>query len=338
MLSPQRHLVEISRRYPNAWRGIEHCLAGRGKDLPNWPRWCFCPVAAAHAVVFAQHEQSGKSPAEIGFDIPAVAALAAWRITQGIYRFDPDIASALMETPLSKIPRDVLYNLPEWCVYVEVEKDTPWGHVVGFFAYLEWDTKDFRHELRLLLDTSERLIPAILHISESAYLEDALRSAYAEARRNAPADIEFNLDPEEDASNLAPFVSLLLYLCSEEPDVEAGNRKWPPVRPRLTKTKTGMRMFQAEKPSVWETTFRLGRAMRQAQASCGSGDSDRSSVRAHIRRAHWHSFWTGVKSDLDKRRIVLKWLNPILVNFEGDEIIPTIRKVKGHEIQTDENR
>lgn len=310
----------MSRKYPNAWSFVESCIKDRGKNLPNWQNWCFCPMAAAYAVVSA-------TPNSNPLDISVIAALAAWRVTQGIYRFDQDILDSLLDTPISKIPREVIYNLPEWCVYVEVDKETTWGHVCGFFAHLEFDSKDHRHELRFLFDTGDMLFPIALHISESQHLDEAIEAFLAEAQRNAGGELPNTPDAQELAQDVAPFVSLILYLCSEDPDIEATNRKWPPERPRMTKTKTGRRMFQAEKPTVWETTFQLGRKMREARASSGTGDSDRQ-VRAHIRRAHWHSFWTGVKSDPEKRRIVLKWLNPILVNFDGEEVIPTIRKVK----------
>ena len=51
-----------------------------------------------------------------------VGALAAWRATQGIERFDPTIFEAVWDTPLTgELPTELLYRLPEWCCYVPVE-------------------------------------------------------------------------------------------------------------------------------------------------------------------------------------------------------------------------
>jgi hypothetical protein len=36
-------------------------------------------------------------------------------------------------------------------------------------------------------------------------------------------------------------------------------------------------------------------------------------VRSHIRRAHWHGYWTGPKKEPEKRKFKLLWLHPILV-------------------------
>lgn len=46
--------------------------------------------------------------------------MAAWRSTQGIYRFDADVYEAVVNTPVdSGFPLDALLHLPEWCVYIE---------------------------------------------------------------------------------------------------------------------------------------------------------------------------------------------------------------------------
>ena len=67
---------------------------------------------------------------EILLDGPVIAALASWRPTQGIYRFDADLLEAVWQTPLAspstssstsagKLPTELLYHLPEWCPYIE---------------------------------------------------------------------------------------------------------------------------------------------------------------------------------------------------------------------------
>jgi hypothetical protein len=44
----------------------------------------------------------------------AIAALAGWRVAQGVYRFDPDLFDSVWDTPLdTRIPGEVLFRLPE---------------------------------------------------------------------------------------------------------------------------------------------------------------------------------------------------------------------------------
>ena len=46
-LRPVEHLRAIAKKYPAAWKQLESFRADRGKDdLPDWPEWCYIPVAA----------------------------------------------------------------------------------------------------------------------------------------------------------------------------------------------------------------------------------------------------------------------------------------------------
>lgn len=331
---PKRHLIAISRRYPNAWRTVDEMRADRGKVIPDWPHWCFIPTAGAYAIV-----SRGRQIApihEIG-NVGRIAALAAWRVTQGIYRFDPDLYRELLATPVEgDIPIDVVLRLPEWCVYIE----TP-GYMFGtdplhgFFAHLESDANDGRIELRFLLDLGDDLddlIPLPLHLVGD--VAQSLKAMADEANRQADkAGIE--VPPEAFGASaavvpyVAPLISLVLYLCSTAAEY-MGERR--PTRPTPTKTKRGPRFFPPDQPTVWHTGFRIGAALRQAENErrlAGDVSVERRSPRGHIRRAHWHAYWTGPRNDPNKRKLVLRWLPPILVNIGDVEgIIPTIRQVE----------
>jgi hypothetical protein len=45
----------------------------------------------------------------------------------------------------------------------------------------------------------------------------------------------------------------------------------------------------------------------------------------HIRRAHWHNYWTGPRSDRHARTIELHWLSPMLVG--AGQVVPTVRTI-----------
>ena len=48
-LRPVVHLRATSHKYPEACKQLESFRADRGKDdLPDWPEWCYIPVAAAY--------------------------------------------------------------------------------------------------------------------------------------------------------------------------------------------------------------------------------------------------------------------------------------------------
>ena len=203
MLRPQMHLIAAGHLYPKAWRQADQFRADRGKSgLPPWPSWCYLPMAAWYAIV---SEGKGPLPLDRIGDVGRLAALGSWRVTQGVYRFDQDLYEAVRGTPLEgDLPAAILYRLPEWCVYVETPGMQD-GRLHGFFAHLEWDAKTGRHELRLLLDQEDLLIPLPIHIGAWP-LEEAMRRVGAEAAAQSgrtPPPME-ELTPE-----IAPILSLL---------------------------------------------------------------------------------------------------------------------------------
>ncbi len=326
----QSYLAEYGRRYPAAWRMFDIFRADRGKDLPNWPDWCYCPMAAAHAIVI----DGFPTPDRLG-DIGILAALAAWRPTKGIYRYDPDLFAALRNTTLEgDLPAGVLYHLPEWCVYIEAPAGAcSWGDwpILGWFAHLEWDAAVRRTELRLVVDTEARLIPMPIHLTRPT-LEECVREAMEEGcaqARKMGVSLDLSACVDEVAAPLAQLVSVTLYLCSVAADIaDRRGKRDRPGNPEAVKTKRGMRTFPASNHTTWDVGYRIGAALRLAVGGKGSntapGDGRHASPRPHIRRAHWHSYWTGPHKG-GRRKIVLKWLPPIPVG--AGETIPTVHLV-----------
>lgn len=327
---PRRHLIAAGKLYPGAWRQFDQFRAGRGKELPQWPDWCFVPMAAAYAVVSGGGDNR-ILPHMIG-DVARLVAVASWRVTQGIYRFDPALYCALIETPIGgDLPADVLYRMPEWCVYIETP-GLSWMDTTlhGFFAHLEWDVGTARTELRLLLDSEADLTPIPVHIGRWP-LAEAVARALDVSRVHAAG---LGIPVPDGATNtltdtVAPLVSLLLYLCAD--DAEIGDGRARPAHPTPTRTKQGWRLFPADKPTAWEVGVRLGAALRRAYHAAETGqtdtlpETDRARPRAHIRRAHWHIFLAG--AGRTERR--LKWLPPIPVNVDDIGGLPsTVRPIK----------
>jgi len=307
-------------------------------------------MAAAYAVASGGGDRVPVGPS--AGKIAELAALAAWRVGQGIYRFDPELYSEVLATPIvGDLPEAVLYHLPEWCVYVETPDFVGMAGdpVRGFFAHLEHDANDGRTELRLLLDEEAAdgpfLRPVPLHLVGSGLfqaLEAADRERLKQVQRfpallerdpSALGEIRDLLDEARDGlrRQVEPLLSLLLYLCSENADLDPGGRR--PPRPRPRKTKAGLRLFPPDSPTTWEVGVRVGAALRRALGTAGDnagGDGAHVSPRPHVRRAHWHTFWIGPRSDPELRKAVLRWLSPMLVGARGvDDLVPTVRPVEG---------
>lgn len=104
-MKPKKHLEYYSKVYPQAWRQADQFRQLRGKELPFWPDWCFLPLAGATAIITEESQNQGADTNPNSHllinDIGIVGALAAWRVTQGVYRFDPDVFQELVSTPVS---------------------------------------------------------------------------------------------------------------------------------------------------------------------------------------------------------------------------------------------
>jgi hypothetical protein len=96
---PQQHVAEVARRHPGIWKAVDAFRASRGRDLPEWPMWCYLPLAGAYAIATAGRS-AHLAPSEASW-VGRIGALAAWRPTEGIYRCDPELLEGLWTTPLS---------------------------------------------------------------------------------------------------------------------------------------------------------------------------------------------------------------------------------------------
>lgn len=278
-------------------------------------------------------------------DAARLAALAAWRMTQGIYRFDPAVYEAVRDTPVAgDIPHELLLRLPEWCVYLE----TPGLHfgaapLQGAFAHLEHDVNNGRRELRLLLDTDEAggalLTPWPLHLGPWTLAESIARAMDVARDANPSHRALARRGAAEEALRACfePLVSLLLYVCTQSDEITG--RRGAPGNPDPVRTRrNGWRLFPAEGPRTWDVGVRLGAALRRAYAAeeTGASGATRGAVRGHIRRAHWHTYLRGPRKrdgapvPSDQRIVDLRWMPPIAVALDSVENLPaTIRPVRG---------
>lgn len=235
------HLRAVSRDYPGCWKAYDAFRQDR-RELGDWPEWCYCPMAAAYAIV------SGGGPNRLGLDrigeVARLAALAAWRPTQGIYRFAPALRAAILaQPPPAVLPCDRLYRLPAWCLYLELHDLDP---LRGVFAHLEWDANAQRPELRLLFDRADpdALVPLPLHLGPwplGVALDEMARQARQQAvRLHVPAPG----DPAALAALAAPVVALLSYLA--DPAADYARPPWP--EPKRSRDKDGGRIWKLFPP------------------------------------------------------------------------------------------
>ncbi len=248
--------------------------------------------------------------------------LGAWRATQGIYRFDRAVYEAVIDMDMpEKLPNELFLRLPEWSVYIETPRLMLGDdQVYGFFASLEQDQGT---SLVLLIQTEKSLMEAVkikLRPNEdliSCINDSVMFGFFFKCLEGVAAGALC----ERQATLLAPFINLVLFVCTQASEIGDGTRQ--PVAPGITKTKSGPRLFPPNQPRTWDVGLRMGAALRIAQRAhldnpLGSGFG----VRPHVRRAHWHGYWYGPLEG--ERNFKLKWLPPVAVKVDSADALPVV--------------
>jgi hypothetical protein len=108
----------------------------------------------------------------------------------------------------------------------------------------------------------------------------------------------------------------VLYVCTDDADIADVDH--PSARPKHA-------MQPRSTESHWEVGYRIGTALRASRAvPAGAHGGSHAAPAPHLRRAHWHTYWTGPMDG--ERRQVLKWLAPMAVGV-GDAL-PTFHDAR----------
>lgn len=309
----------ITQRGPHIWNDLEFVRVEREQHrVPEWPDWCWMPSAAARA--FAVREDWAR----------VVTAVGAWRQGRSIYRIDADAAAELADTDLpDEIPVQTLLQLPEWGLYLTGMNTDP--ALNGAFVLLDWSFDRRRPELWIIADLGgelDLLVSLPLYLDHPSLTESLRQAIETAGPAEPPPDsgpIELDAstilpDAEDHPSLLGivrPIVAALLYICSADPDVVDPDR--PGAKPRRAAQ-------PAPRSQVWEVGYRLGTALRKARLDHEAQGGHHNAPVAHVRRAHWHLYWVGPKSDPEQRRTELRWISPVLVG--SGELLTTVRELR----------
>lgn len=339
ILPPLAAVQIYTKRYPNIWDKTERLLE-RAKENPpiEWDRSiCMCPIAAANTIASTYTDSCYDPP------IPSLlAALYAWRKEKLIYTFDADITEELLNTADDiVVPVEILEHLPAKCVYIPFSEFLKQPGADGFFAFIEHDPNTKAKELRInpIDENGNEGTHFSLHLSPGATIGQGMEESakyafeqYEKIKKLYPGkepDIALKefLDEQKAATPFIEFcVQLLLYICADNADIEENPKQKSIYRP------TSRIRDQFKEVRQWDVGVKIGASLRKAKSQSAQSHSDMPPLtrqyknRPHIRRAHWHHFWTGSR---DNPKLILRWVSSIVVNAEDGDIIPTIIEEKG---------
>ena len=315
---------ETILKFPESLEISDRVRRDRNLIVGNCPEWCALPTTfVAHLLAGTYDKQAILRALDLPITNELTAALI-WTRSKMIYRFDADLEAELTKQSNDhKIPSEIFDYLPYPCVFVEHSAKMYGENTTGYFAWLDWGTVENIRLLRLLFTKqNKKSIAFVFPIVKDTVQECILNMAnhYTNSHGNFTKD---DIQNCPEVQTVIRCINLLLYLCSEKPDM--------PDTKELDAKRSRSILGNPKRAAVWDVGTRIGASLRKEAKSDAAKDAEndppkdgrtRSSKRPHLRRAHWHSFWTG-KRDGSERKIVLRWLPPIAVKLNGAEL-PTV--------------
>lgn len=232
-----------------------------------------------------------------------------------VYEFDRDFAESILDESWTELLPEVIDYAPHYCFYLKLPfNELSEGCVICIsemdevinidqfdLGYAEGEAGVYRNPadgLGVVVNTGEKLLNV---------------QGYAIPR-------EFGMMFDDTVIGEYPnglLANGVAYLCSKNADIAA---VYSPSKER--KRNKAKRRSQA----TWhEVGYRVGAELRNyMRAKSVGGEKTGRKVRPHMRRAHWHRFWTGPRDG--ERRLVLKWVAPVMVGVDIDSA--TLHKVR----------
>lgn len=342
---PLALLRSVSAAYPAAWADMAAFHAQNGTNgLPRWDARCYAPIGAALAVVEGEQPDDYDIRAASIASAQQIAALAPWRLSKEVYVIDPDMQELLFDqSDDMQLDPHILLDLPYPCFYIEFSAplNVAGNDCHGVFVHLEHDTNSKIFELRLLYlctDGCTMGVPINLDVDTIA---DSVRRTTRQALDNLPARMHREREmlenalqkPEQLAEAYAETLQIVLYICAQNAEITPS-----PEQASITRRSSAVKDRYAE-IRKWDVGVRIGSAVR-AYYACSSepdvqtqGTQTHTSPRPHMRRGHWHHFWTGRKSLPTERKLVLKWVAPTFIAVPKVDYSPDLAPVVLHPVR-----
>lgn len=247
-----------------------------------------------------------------------------WRLTKVVYTADPIFLEALTQSEDTPLYTEVLRRLPFPTFYVHC----PGPLSLGYLIHIEFHPGG---DCLLAVCEIGQEQGDITFLSRSLWFHDgdtiqkALDALLFHLRAQDEPVVAPPPPPDADLeTSLAVYRRLLsaalpfaYYLASQNADI------------RPVKSGKGTRFLRKNgtplRIQTWDVGFRVGCTVAQMYRSDRSGEMENpqkllraSSRRPHIRRAHWHHYWTGKGRSV----LVVRWLLPILIHGDPDKLIP----------------
>ena len=327
-LVPLRCLQQAQARYPVKFSELRQKWDSSGTESPPFPD-----------TVRLIGLSGGCSVADAVGEATFLCACAGWGAFRKVYAFDEALAQSLVFqvedlSDTDVLPAQILNQLPFPCFYVQAADIVANGYD-GFFVWKERGGEEIQLRFLFVSANCQSILPGGVSLRQKVSLGDCFPGAEEIAQdviyRAFHGDelalrlIAGTLPSDAPAGAflrkmVLRAVQLVLYIISADAEVSSS--------PKIEKTPSEGVLVNSENDltyvdtQIYDVGVAIGHALRQdARSSRGAGGGKSAARRAHVRRGHWHHYWTGPKKDPDLRQLVLKWINPMNVTGIENETV-----------------
>ena len=179
----------------------------------------------------------------------------------------------------------------------------------------------------------------IIHLIPGGTISDGIEKAVQVSLDNlhrtslSPAMKELSIRSIRESKEIAmQAAQLVLYICADNAEIKENDTQAKIYRKsdRITDRYRELRK--------WDVGVKTGTILRAARKRDQEESTDPvlsetpgknytriHKARPHVRRAHWHHYWTGSAAN---KKLILRWVNTMLINADGEELPPTVIPLK----------
>lgn len=310
------------------------------REIGNtWYDGVYMPVWGVFENLFVSSHVNVADYAAVGFAC-AFTSLFAWRRWKEVYRFAPEMEQMLYrQTGDCRLPVEILLHLPFPCIYIETSILCE-GKYHGFFVCLDQkrDQSAFILRFTAIIKDSMECEFFNMEFKEGTTLEKGILAADLEGcfllykkTKEIPDSVFSRFSEKKEILKKA--LQLVLYVTAQNADKKESVKS---IRRGIELS--GQIKDKYREVRVWDMGYRVVNrlsAFHEAKDGEPSIKSEkdgerkrRSSQLPHLRRGHWHTYWTGKRTG-ESRKAVLKWIAPTFINCKSVEKLPvTINQYK----------
>lgn len=245
-----------------------------------------------------------------------------WRLTKVVYTADPLFLDILSKSESTALYTAILRRLPFRTFYLHC----PRARSLGLLVHVEpYENGDCLFAVGVIYKEQEALSCSLISLTfqDGETIQQAMDHLVLQIQAGGDPFHSVMTAPETNrrrmqalyAQSVTEALFFSYYLASQNADIR-------PVRSSkehrcLRSNGTPLRIRE------WEIGFRTGCTITQMYRSRSAGQPPAEPgpagiKRPHIRRAHWHHYWTGKGRSI----LVVKWIFPTIVHGDPDNLIP----------------